>query len=346
MTTAIDVREIRLAHPTVVAIGKFDGMHVGHQALLQAAVDRKNDLNRRGESRGVQVAAITFDPLPSQFFNPEGELRWLSTPQERMALARHWGADIGLVQRFDTSLAQLSAAEFVDVLVSNLNMTAMVVGEDFALGRNREGTHEVLRRLGERIGFDVSRVDVVRREGYVVRSHTIRELLFRGDVQRVTSHLGHSHFVMGEVIQGVQLARRLGFPTANLAVDERRCLPLGGVYASRAWLGRSAMVHDSVTNLGYRPTFGGMELRLETHLIDFPHPGEDENLYGQLMGVSFEERLRDERKFESVEILCRQVEADIEAARQALANIPVNGDMVQFMRRLLDKDDPAGMRSD
>lgn len=328
------LRNLNLTQPAVVAIGKFDGVHIGHQAILQAALAEKVAQQQQGFAEAV-VVALSFHPLPSMFFNPQGNLKLLTAPQERHRLMKQAGADIGVLLTFDAQTASLSAEEFIELLLSHLNMTAMVMGQDFALGHNRVGTGEVLQAWGPQKGFRVSVVEDVRCEGYVIRSHTIRELLGRGDVRRAALHLGRTHFISGRVVEGVKLARRLGFPTANLETRTDRGYPLGGVYATRTWISEPFGVYDSVTNLGYRPTFNGTEYRFETHLLDFPDRFPDDHLYGQRIAVAFVERLRSECRFASVEDLCRQVDRDILAARAILPDEPADAREAEIMQALL-----------
>lgn len=330
-----DVRALSLDRPSIVVIGKFDGMHIGHCGIFAAGVGRRTRLQEQPGAAGALLVAVTFDPLPSVYFNPDGGLKMLSSPEERVLLARQQGADHCVVQMFDRHTAELSAKEFVGLLVRHLRMAELVIGEDFALGRNRTGTPGALRELGRTMGFRVTTVPDVRRDGAVVRSGTIRDLMQRGDVERTAQHLGRSPFVAGIVVEGVKLARKLGFPTANLKPIPDRLYPKTGVYATRSWVPHPVRAYPSVTNIGYRPTFDGTEFRVESHLLDFPPEGEDGNLYEQRIVVEFVSRLRDETRFNDVEELCRQVQRDIGAARARLAGTAPAPDQAVLLRDLL-----------
>ena len=330
-----DVRALSLDRPSIVVIGKFDGMHIGHCGVFAEGVGRLTRLQAQPDAAGALLVAITFDPLPSVYFNPDGGLKMLSSPEERVLLARRQGADHCVVQTFDRHTAELSAEEFVGLLVRHLRMAELVIGEDFALGRNRTGTPGALRALGHTMGFEVTTVPDVRRDGAVVRSGTIRDLLQRGDVERTALHLGRNPFVAGIVVEGVKLARRLGFPTANLQPIPDRLYPRTGVYATRSWVPHPVRAYPSVTNIGYRPTFDGTEFRVESHLLDFPPEGEDGNLYEQRIAVEFVSRLRDETRFADVEELCRQVQRDIGAARTRLADTAPAVEQAVLFRDLL-----------
>lgn len=330
-----DVRCLSLDRPSIVVIGKFDGMHIGHCGIFAEGVKRRDRLQARPGGAGARLVAITFDPLPTVYFNPDGGLKMLSSPEERVLLALQQGADHCVVQTFNQDTAELSAEQFVELLVRHLRMAELVIGEDFALGKNRTGTPRALREQGRTLGFGVTTVPDVRRDGAVVRSGTIRDLLQRGDVDRTAQHLGRSPFVAGIVIEGVKLARLLGFPTANLQPIPDRLYPRTGVYATRSWVPHPVRAYPSVTNIGYRPTFDGTEFRVESHLLDFPPEGEDGNLYDQTIAVEFVSRLRDETRFSDVEALCSQVRRDIAAARERLADTVPAPEQASLLRDLL-----------
>ncbi len=335
LTIVRDLGDLQIADPTIVVVGKFDGVHVGHQAILQKAVARKASVQRKHGGARTLLVAVTFDPLPAQFFRPDQELKLLTTPQERLWLAHQWGVDVGVCLRFDQALAQKTSEEFVALLKRHVNMVELVAGEDFTLGRQRTGTVDNLRALGLVHDFRVTTVGEVRNGTEMVRSGGIRTLLQQGHVARANSQLGHAYFVAGRVVTGGKQARLLGFPTANLAVDPARCYPLSGVYATWTWIGQPLGGYPSVTNLGYRPTFQGTEFRVETHLLDFPRNGQDGNLYEQVIAVAFSQRLRDEIRFPDVEALCAQVARDMQTARSVLQDSPVPPTTARFMQALL-----------
>lgn len=341
MKVVADLSDLRLACPSVVAIGKFDGVHIGHQAVLRQAACLRDALRRELRS-DASLVALSFDPLPFAFFQPQRPSQLINSPSERVALMQHAEADICVMQRFDERIAALSATDFTARLARHLRMVKLVVGQDFALGRDRAGTVDALQALGTAQGFDVVIAADVQREGQTVRSGAIRCLLEAGDMTRAAALLGRSHFASGRVEVGSKLARRLGFPTANLRVDPRIGYPQGGVYATRTWISDPFGVFPSVTNLGYRPTFNGVEYRIESHLLEYPRNAGDEHLYGQRIAVAFQQALRPEIKFDSAETLRRQVERDKDKARMVLADVAADEQERQFMHRLLSESACSG----
>ncbi len=293
-----------ISGPSVVVVGTFDGVHLGHVRLVEEAA-------RLARQRRARVVAITFNPRPAEILRPDVPSVYLCSLDERERLLRAAGADAIVVVPFTRELSQLSAEEFVRALVQNLGMVALVGGPDLALGHGREGTADRLRAIGARLGFDVHVVSVLEREGTPVRTRTIRALLEQGDVARVPLLLGRPFRVEGVVVRGDGRGRAIGVPTANLEVDPRRALPANGVYAVRFLV--DGHCWKGAANLGTRPTFAGTTRSLEVHLLDFSG-----DLYGQRVVVEFVRRLRPEQRFGSVDELVRQIQADVQEARRVL----------------------------
>ena len=313
-----DLSTFQLTRPTVLTIGNFDGIHRGHQALL-------GELQRVAAQLDAASAMLTFDPHPFAVLRPDQPHLLLTTPMERLRLIQLLGIDLGIIQPFTRELAALEPAEFMELLVTRLNMRAMVVGPDFALGRNRSGNLTVLDALGTTLGYSIHVVEQVAWEQQPVRSSAIRTLLNEGDVEAAAALLGRPYHATGVVIQGDQRGRQIGIPTANLQLPADKLWPADGVYATRTYLheyrnGQTGelAVFNSVTNLGVRPTVGGTEHRFETHLLDFPQPGESDNLYGQTVTVEFVARLRGEQRLNGLAELVAQIHADIAQAREIL----------------------------
>jgi riboflavin kinase/FMN adenylyltransferase len=290
---------------SVVAVGNFDGLHLGHQALI-ACIQR---LAKPGESTVV----VSFEPLPQAFFRPEQAPARLSTVYQKLSWLKDAGVDITWLMRFDNALAALTAREFAEqVLALKLNARTVVVGEDFRFGRGQEGDLEVLRALGGELGFEVEAVPAVLLGGERISSSRIREMLADGDFAAAAEWSGRPFRMEGHVIRGARLGRTLGFPTANLAIRANPS-PVEGVLAAFVrvvggpWL-------PAVTNLGTRPVVGGQELLLEVHIFDF-----DQDLYGQRLEVQFVAKLRDELNFGSLDDLVDQMKRDEREARQRLA---------------------------
>lgn len=312
-----DIQAAQLPGPTFLTIGNFDGLHRGHQALIR----RLQEEARQDGRPGARTALLTFDPHPLALLRPDLPLQLLTSPQERVALALELGVDVGIVQPFTHEIAALSPREFMQRLVDHVGLAGLVVGPDFALGRNRSGTLDVLTALGQELGYRVIVIDPVAWEGEEVRSLAIRRHLLDGNVAQAQMLLGRFYRLPGEVVSGDGRGRTIGVPTANLLTPSDRLLPANGVYATWAWLGTPGQGRRfaSATNVGVRPTVDGTQRRVETHLLDFPPSGQSGDLYGQVLTIAFVERLRGEQKFESLQALVAQIQADLVQARQVLA---------------------------
>lgn len=291
---------------SVVTIGNFDGVHLGHQALLAAA---------RALGAGAPVCAFTFDPAPRDVLRPDNGIARIQRLDDRVdALLRH-GADEVLVEPFDHELAARSPEWFAsEVLTARLRASAVVVGHDFRFGRGRSGDADGLRAL---LACPVIRVEPITVDGEVVSSSRIREAVGAGDVRTATRLLGRPHEVSGEVVRGDGRGAGLGFPTANVRTEDagpgHLLLPAHGVYAVWASPGDGRTL-PAVANLGVRPTFGGTRPQLEVHLLDVR-----EDLYGRVLRVAFVERVRGEQRFSGRDALMERIAVDIAEAREALA---------------------------
>lgn len=313
MHTYSDLRQANLAGPTFVTLGNFDGLHLGHQALLI----RARELAAADPSGHAQTAIVTFHPHPFAVLRPDQPLFALTTPSERLLLAAALGIEVGVVHPFTHDTTQLGARAFVELLQKHLGMAGLVVGPDFALGRNRSGDIATLRTLGQDLGYIVEVVAPIERDGMPARSSTIRDLLVTGAVEAAAALLGRPYNVTGEVTRGDQRGRLLGSPTANVAVAADKLLPANGVYATVARLCTPSLAYTfpSVTNVGVRPTVDGQNLRVEAHLLNFPPPELPDNLYGQILTIEFIARLRGEKRFEGINALVAQIQLDIAQAR-------------------------------
>ncbi len=290
-----------------VAIGNFDGVHLGHQALVRAA-------RERASATGARLAVLTFEPHPREYFDPAAAPPRLMRLGEKCAALDALGVERLVVMRFDAHLQQLSAEGFVEqVLCRGLDARHVVVGDGFRFGCRRAGTIETLTAAGARAGFEVVALPSVTADAARVSSTRVRAALGAGDLAGAERLLGRPYAMSGRVIYGQQLGRRLGYPTANLRLH-RRATPLGGVFAVevRGIDGRPATA--AVASLGTRPTVGGGETLLEVHVFDF-----DGDLYGRRLSVDFVAKLRDEEKFPSLDALVAQMHADATRAREILA---------------------------
>ena len=310
-----DLRSLRFPGPTFLTIGNFDGVHLGHQALLRAL---RTDAVRHAPP--AKTALLIFDPHPIAVLRPDLPLRLLTTPQERLQLIEPCGFDLGIIQPFDREFARLTPEQFMTLLVEHLGLARLVVGPDFALGRGRSGNVELLRTLGPMLGYDVAVIEPFAREDGEIHSHRIRHSLLAGAVEDAARMLGRLYQITGAVETGERRGREIGVPTANIQPAPLRLIPANGVYATWASLpdSNSDRPRASVTNIGVRPTVDGVQRRIETHLLDFPAAGESDDLYGQRITLSFVSRLRDEQRFDGLEALVAQIRQDISIARHSL----------------------------
>jgi riboflavin kinase / FMN adenylyltransferase len=288
----------------VVALGNFDGVHLGHQAVMRRAVEE-------GRRRGARVVAATFDPHPRAILGPRVQPKLLTTLELRREALLRYGADEVRVIRFDQELSKKSPEEFVrDVLVGEIGAEAVVVGENFRFGHRAAGDVAELERLMRSYGAEVFAVaveDEVGKGG--ISSTRIRELVAQGEVGLAASLLGRPYVLRGEVAVGDRRGRILGFPTANVVPDQAVVVPARGVYAGFVRVGKA--LYPACTNVGLAPTFERGESRVEAYLIDF-----EGDLYGRVVDVSFVRRIRPEKRFSGVEELKEQIARDVEAARR------------------------------
>lgn len=293
-----------------VAIGNFDGVHRGHHAVIGEA-------GRTARSLGVPWAVLTFEPHPRSVFQPDATPFRLTPFHLKARLIEALGVDELIVVHFDAAFAALTPREFVHtVLIDGLAARSVVCGHNFAFGRGRTGTPDLLLHLGGEFGFDFTCVQEIRDDGGRTLSSTrVRDSLKRGDLADATRVLGRAFTIEGRVTEGDRRGRTIGFPTANLALGEV-LRPALGVYAVRAGIEDEGGVvwRDAVANLGYRPTFGGTDVLLEAHLFDF-----DGDLYGRHLRVALIERLRAEQTFDGIDALKAQISADCVHARRVLS---------------------------
>lgn len=293
---------------TVVTIGAYDGVHLGHQAVI-------DHVRSIAKERNCQSALITFDKHPATVVRPQSAPLLLTDSKQRIELLEQTGLDALVLIEFDEEQAAESPASFIQrILIDCLSVSAVVIGEDFHFGRDRDGNVDLLEKVGVDHDFDVEPLTLIPRADGVdepVSSTAIRRALAGGDVQRSNSMLGRSFEVRGDVVQGDQRGRLLGFPTANVEVPNRICLPADGVYAGE-YERPNGEVHDCAINLGRRPTFyeHAETSLLEAHLLDF-----EGDLYGEVARVRFTHFLRSERKFDGIDALIEQLRADVESTR-------------------------------
>lgn len=305
---------LEVDRPTVLTIGKFDGIHRGHRHILEAVA-------ARARANDWQSAVIILWPPPPEVLQPGARTPRLSTLPEREAAIAASGIDLLILWPFTLELSTLSPRAFLQLLRHRLDLRVLVIGSDFALGHRRSGTSGVLKELGAELHIDVKVSPPFVHAGSAVSSSRIREHLAAGEVVQAAELLGRWPTLTGTVVHGLGRGKALGFPTANLHLDEPLAVPAHGIYASFATVAPecAAVVHPAVTSIGVRPTFGDANTpTIETFVPDF-----DGDLYEQTLRLHLVARIRDELKFESAEALIGQMERDVADARAALAPHPL-----------------------
>jgi riboflavin kinase/FMN adenylyltransferase len=302
------LREYPRAHP-VATIGNFDGHHLGHRALLQTVVETAR------KAQGTALV-LTFEPHPVKILAPQIDLRFLTSPEEKLAHFETAGIDEVVFLDFTPTFAAMSPEQFVEVVLHrSLTLSELFVGNHFAFGKGRTGRIEDLVRFGGQYGFLVHPVTPVKLDGDVVSSSRIRQLIQAGNMERAARLLGRPYGIRGTVVQGLQQGQAMGWPTANLRIPAGRVVPPDGVYAARTLHG--SRLYDSIAYIGTRPTFGAGERLIEVNLLD-----QNSDLYGEEITVQFVETVRGDHAFASAEELSKQIARDVEQARISLRHIP------------------------
>ncbi len=296
---------LNINQPAVVTIGSFDGVHLGHRKILQQL---KNIANQKGG----KTVLVTFDPHPRHFFNNK-ELCLLNTPEEKKQLLEKEGLDFLVVQKFDSRFAAYTPEHFIKKLTQNLHMKDLLLGYDHRLGKDRQGDFVYIQGLEDKYGFTTHRIEAVQLDGQNISSSLIRRQLKEGAVQTANKYLGYPYFITGKVVRGNQLGRKLGFPTANIEVENSyKLIPKQGVYLVRSVINEQPVY--GMMNIGFRPTIDGKKQIKEVHFFDF-----ENNLYDKELQISFLQRMRDEQKFSSLEALKNQLQKDEKKARKLLS---------------------------
>lgn len=293
----------------VITIGTFDGVHIGHQKIIE-------QLNALKADKSEVSMILTFFPHPRRVLDQSNDIKMLTTMEEKVELLENFGLDHLIVEPFTQEFSRLTALEFVrDILVNRLSLKKLVIGYDHHFGRNREGNFEQLTEFGELYGFEVIEIPAQTIESVSVSSTKIRKAIEAGDMDSANSYLGYPYRLTGEIVKGQGLGRKLNFPTVNLRVEEDyKLVPMKGVYAVKTRVKDKEIL--GMMNIGYRPTVGGNGRTIEIHLLDFKG-----DLYGQRLRVDVLARLRDEQKFESIEALKAQLRQDELETRAVLSKL-------------------------
>jgi len=288
---------------TVLTLGVFDGVHLGHCHLLKRLIQLATP--------PLIPLVLTFSNHPITVLRPGTSVGYLTTPEKKIELLKSQGVEAVVSLEFTEELSQVSAQDFTSILFDCLGMRGLVLGPDTALGRNREGNLDFLEKRGDELGFWVETAEPFALDGLTVKSRLIRSSISQGDVAASARMLGRKYSLSGEVVIGDRRGRDLGFPTANLKLDDRSILPGDGIYAT--WAVVEGVRYPSATSIGIRPTFNLTVRLLEVHLIDF-----DQDIYGKQVCVEFVSKLRDQEKFSSVDLLVKKINQDVADSRTLL----------------------------
>ena len=306
MSLKEDLGHLTPTRDSALTIGVFDGVHRGHRHLIDALVEE-------ARQNGLLAGVVTFKNHPITVLRPGTRVQLLTDVAERTRLLNELGVDFVAAVEFDTALAGLSSRDFLSVLASELRMQKLVVGPDFAMGRDRDGSVETLPAIASDLGAGFKAVDLVTDPSGIVKSTAIRKQIADGDVSTAANLLGRNFSITGTVGGGLQRGREMGFPTANLEVESDLIIPGDGIYAT--WAHLESGTHMAATSIGLRPTFDDGENRtIEAFLLDF-----SEDIYGQSIRLEFVRRLRGEEKYDTVEALMEQIDRDVQDTRSALS---------------------------
>jgi riboflavin kinase/FMN adenylyltransferase len=294
---------------SVLTIGTFDGVHIGHQKIIE----RLNQIKSEDFERSM---ILTFYPHPRMVLDHSKDIKMLTTMDEKVYLLEKFGLDDLIIEPFTKEFSRLSALDFVrNILVNQLNIKKLVIGYDHHFGKNREGNFEQLSEYGELYDFKVEEISAQEIENVSVSSTKIRKALENGEMEKANKYLGYNYLLTGKIIKGQGIGRKINFPTVNLHIaEDYKLIPKKGVYVVRANFNNKSSF--GIMNIGFRPTVGGKGQTIEIHLLDF-----NDDLYGSNMQIEVLMRLRDEKKFESIEELAAQISKDEESARNWLMKI-------------------------
>ena len=291
---------------SLLAIGVFDGVHVGHRHLIEELTDKAS-------STGKLAGVVTFRTHPAEFLNSYSNIQYLTSLGQRIKLLEDIGVDFVVPVVFDQEFSELRAKDFIVLLQRQLKMTGIVIGEDFAMGHKREGDTKTLVNMGKHMGFSVDIVDLLANSDSLITSTVIRKMIGMGKVEEASMFLGRNFVLEGKVVRGAGRGSGLGFPTANIETEKKMLLPGDGIYAT--WVDFDNKRYMASTSIGTRPTFDETERTIEAHLLDF-----STDIYGQLIRLEFIKLLRDEEKYDTVDELLVQIAKDVEITRSIMSD--------------------------
>ena len=285
--------------PSVVTVGVFDGVHIGHQTIMRI-------VRAAADERKSRAVAVTFDRMPEEVVSPKSVTPYITTLDQKLELIAAQGMDLAVVLPVEERILGMSAEQFVrNVLCRKLQTQQLVVGTNFVFGKGRSGNTELLRQMGQQCGFEVVGMSPIKLDGSLVSSTVIRRLISAGNIERANEMLGRAFALRGEVVHGEGIGTQLGFPTANIRVPDRQILPGNGVYATTVHLDAGKWI--GAMNIGMRPTVGGRTTLVEVYIVGFSG-----NIYGRELRVEFHRRLREETRFADTDALKQQIRTDVQ----------------------------------
>ncbi|MBR49030.1 MAG: hypothetical protein CL734_02225 [Chloroflexi bacterium] len=302
-----DLKQHEVKKESLLAIGVFDGVHLGHQHLF-------NHLINTAKDHQLLSGVLTFKNHPATVLNSNFKPQLITSPVEKIKLIESTGIDFVVPITFDKSLANLSAKSFIELIQKHLSMKGISVGPDFHMGANREADVSKLQNMGLKMGFFVNIPTLYEKTGIPVRSTSVRNSLMSGNVKLANSILGRNFSLSGRIVKGFQRGKELGFPTANLSFDENQLIPENGIYATKVYL--KNITYNGATSIGTNPTFQNQHKTIETFIINF-----NQDIYGESIKLEFIDKIRDEQSFKSVESLIIQMKEDVQKIQQILKNI-------------------------
>lgn len=292
-----DIAQYQSQQPLALSIGMFDGVHIGHQEIIKK-------LHQVAENQNLIPSILTFTPHPRLVFNPDDDLCFLNTSKEKNELLQHTGIQHLFIQEFDKDFRNLTGEEFIkEILVKKLNVKYLIIGYDHSFGKNRSGNFELLQKFSSEFGYQVEKIEEININHHTISSTQIRNALSEGNIQKANEMLGYFYPLSGKVIHGKKLGRTIGYPTANIEVEDRKLLPKKGAYIVEVYIDNQR--YKGMLSVGTNPTVGGEKLSVEVYILDF-----NENIYDKEIKVLFREFLHEEIKFENIEQLIKRLDED------------------------------------
>lgn len=301
----LTTKDIKIEEKTIVTIGSFDGIHLGHKELIDEVLSIKNE----NPDKNLKSVILSFSPHPMSLILGT-QFNTLFTKEERKHIVEAVGVDVFIEYPFDKEVMELSPEKFVqDIIIDKLNVSYVVIGEDYSFGNNKEGDHKLLKALVKDKNIEVIVIPLKQISNEKIGSSGIKKLLEQSDMEKVKQLLDKPYFIIGEVVHGKELGRTIGFPTMNILPKPTKLLPPNGVYISTVYV--DGQTYDAITNIGVNPTVNGKNLVCESHILDF-----SQDIYGKIAKVELLKKVRDEKKFNSLDELKNQINDDVNALRK------------------------------